>query len=1276
MNRILRDKLILVATCLMLLWCIPSFGQVLKGSMSGTAVDQNGAVIPGAQVKATNTATGVSLTTTTDNSGSFRFNLIPTGDYKIEVSAQHFKTSVQNNILVAAGRDSGLGAIKLSVGEASTTVEVTADAPLIETSNPQITNTFAGTTLSTFAGIQENQGLDNLALFVPGVTSVRDQSFSNTNGGAGFSSNGLRGRNNDQQIDGQNNNDNSVAGPALFVSDAEFVQQYVIVTNQFGPEYGRNAGSVVNVITKSGGNAWHGSIYGTENNSILNSMSNFEKRFTSNADGSPITKKPRLNDEFGGFTIGGPWVKNKLFFFGGFDQEIISTKAIFQSSSITPTPAGLATLAGCFPGSQTLAMWNKFGPYGISAGNPTPIPVSLNPSVNGSPVAFLPIAIFNDAGTPCDNVEFGAVQRILQAPVHNFNFVTRNDWQMGGSDSLTARYLFNRGNSFNNDFGDAAAGYPVNVPALSQAILLSWTHNLSMHMVNEARIGFNRLNVDFGGNTIGTVPKGAQLDQAVARITFRFPSAFDVPGTNFTGAALPNYGYLGIGTATNLPQFRIVNTWQAQDNWNYVVGKHTLKAGVNYTFQRSPNGFLPNVNGAYQFDGWGDTLGIGDGGFVDNTPNRLQVGAGVTQLDFREHDTFVYFGDDWKLNQNLTVTAGLTYSYYGQPANLLHNITTAQQTGPNPLWLSPAQGVPLTASTFPEFPTPTKSFGPSFGFAYTPQWGGFLTGHGKTVFRGGYRLLYDPAYYNIYINMASSSPQVFTQSFTAGSRGPSTPPATNFPVPLVPTGPNVRNVAGPALQKGVFDPRSFNDTTMSGDFRPDKVNSWNFGFERELTKNSVIEARYAGNHAVDLFQSINANPVIGSYHTSPTRVVRGLADDFPNLVPAGVTPCPLGTVIPGPGQTVLGGLSQALGAGRVHCDQGILRSRTNTGFSNYHAAQVEFRANNLFKQLTIRSGYTFSKNLDNVSEIFSTFGGGNTVAFAQNPFNQSGEYSFSGLDIPHQWTIAFTEQFPFFKEQHGLLGHIAGGWAVSANYILASGQRYTPSQIFAASTTDLRTASGGLAGANTRDYFDSNFFGAFAGVETARPFMGSLSAPQSSVGIFIADACDLFVTGGAPSAVSTVPMCNTGQFSPTALISLNDLQQALVQTSFDPTTFRPTVIQNNQVRFIVNGFTAQTVFGTPFGNAPRNINTDAISNIGNLSIIKRVKLSERSSFEFHVTMLNFLNHPNFGSVDPFVEDAGLALAGTGFGDPTLTNTTFAGSNGSTRRISFGGKITF
>ncbi|MBZ5523519.1 MAG: TonB-dependent receptor, partial [Acidobacteriia bacterium] len=1159
--------------------------------IAGTVADQQGAVVAGAQVKATNIATGVSRTAVTDNSGLFRFSLIPAGTYKLEITAKGFKTGVQSSVLVGAGQDASVGTIKLTVGEVTNTVEVSAEAPLIETTNAQVTNTFAGTALQTFAGIQENQGLDNLALFVPGVNSSRDLGFSNTNGGSGFAVNGLRGRNNDQQIDGQNNNYNSVGGPGLFVSDVEFVQQYVLVTNQFGPEYGRNAGSVVNVITKSGSNAWHGSVYATENNSVMNAMTNNTKRFLRKPDGSHFTELPRLNDEFGGFTIGGPFVKNKLFFFSGVDQEIISTIAPFYTDSLTPTPAGLATLNGCFPASTAMQAYNRFGPYAISAGTPTPHPVAQDPIAPDGATFFPTLNV-----GACPNVQFGGISRSLSAPTHNFNFVNKMDWQLG-SDSITARYLFNRGNAFNLDFGDAAAGYPVNVPALSQVALVTWTHNLSSHMVNEARISYGRLNVDFGGNSIGTVPTGDHLDNAAARVTFRLQTC--------NLAAIPCYSFLPIGTATNLPQFRIVNTWQAQDNWNYVMGKHTLKAGINWTYQRSPNGFLPNVNGAFQFNTWST--------FAANTPRRVTLAAGPTGLDFREYDTFLYGGDDWKITQSLTLNFGLTWSYYGQPANLFNEITTQRESGSGGFWLS---SLPLSVRTFPTFPSPKNSFGPSLGFAYSPQWGGFLTGHGKTVIRGGYRFLYDPPFYNIYLNMATAAPEVFNQTFSGAA-------AASKPLPANILGSNIRSTYASALTPGVFDPRTFSQTTMSPDFGPDKVSSYSLGVERELSKNAAVEVRYAGNRAYNLFQSINGNPFIAD-----------LKADFPALA-AGLTPCAT-TTQSGPGA--------GTDLGRVNCGVGVQRVRTNTGYSYYNSLQTEIRANNLFKQLTIRSGYTFSKTLDNVSEIFGSFAGGGTLAFAQNPLDfKKGEYSFSGLDVPHTFSLLINEEVPWHKDQKGLVGHVFGGWSLSGNYIWSSGQRFTPSQIFITQVT-------GAA----RNYYDSAFFGAFnGGAETARPFLGNPGAPITAVGILASDACDFF---GA---------CVTAGTNPNQLLSFN----ALNQTPFTAAAFNEVKVTKNDVRFIANGAASQALFGTPFGNVARNSVQDAPSNIASASIIKRVKLSERMSFEFHATALNVFNHFNFQSIDPFLEDSGLNTAGTGFGDPKVT-----GAVG--RRILIGGKFNF
>lgn len=1217
MNIRLRDVMALVALTLVLVWCIPAVGQVLKGSISGTVVDPQGAVVSGATVTATNLETNIVTTTTSDSSGLFRFNLLPVGTYTVEFKAQGFKTIEQKGVAVRAGDDTGLNAIKMTIGEASSTLEVTAAAPLVDTTQAQVTNTYAGVTLQTFAGVQENEGLDRLALFVPGITSSRNNNFSNQNGtGTGFASDGLRGRNNDQEIDGQNNNDNSVAGPALFVSDTNFVGQYVVVTNNFGPEYGRNAGSVVNIITKSGTNNWHGSLYGSETNSFLDALSNTQRN--SPVPGSVPARNfsgpPRSNEEFSGGTIGGPILKNKVFIFGGFDSDLFSGSNIFTSSSLTPTPAGLAQLGGCGGINPTaLSVLQNFGPYAFSGGTPSPRPTGPNGTFLSTTVGTCD----GKAGDPA-KIQVGGVTRVVGTPDHAFNWTLRSDAQITSNDSFSARYLFNRNNVFNSQ-DNGAAGWLINVPALSQAVLFSETHNFSSRMVNELRGSFGRLNVEFGGGFNQLEPASGNLLDAFTNITIQG-------------------GFLGMGPATNLPQARLVNTWQAQDNWNWVLGKHSLKAGVNWTYQRSPNTFLPQVNGAYRFSSLNSFL-------TTDQPNRIIVAEGPPVLDFREYDTFAYFGDDWKIAQNFTLNLGLTYTYFGSPANLFHQITSARESNPaTALWL---QSLPQSVTTDPEVPAVKNSWGPSAGFAYNPGWGGFMTGHGKTTIRGGYRLLYDPPFYNIFLNISSSAPEAFLQTLTTAT----VPSVTGNLLPAVPTGPNVRAALAPTIATNTFDPRTQNETTVSNNFGPDKVHEWTFGFERELSRNSAFEARYAGNHAVNLYQTVDGNPYLGL--ATPVTVAGatfgpGLLQSFPQFVPnaSSLTPCAATTQSLAPKQA-------PTDIGRANCGIGVDRVRNNGAFSNYNSLQLQFRADNLWRQLTMRTGFTWSKNLDNTSEIFATSAAGNTLFAAQNPFQTGGaEYSISGIDFPKFWTILFTEQLPFFREQHGAWGHLLGGWAISADYIVGSGQPYTPVQ-------ELEEA---IATDGKNNFYDSAWVNAFVGTDVARPFFGSASAPANSVGVFAGDACVLFTKSACALPAQTLISFNALN-STGPIISGGGCATCIVQ------------IQPNQVRFIFNAATAQAVFGTPFGNVPRNPLRDAISNIGNASIFKVIKLGERATFEMHLTALNVLNHFNFGAagqagVDVALEDAGLnAFPLTGFANPSL-----ATANG--RQVFVGGKIVF
>jgi Carboxypeptidase regulatory-like domain len=1163
--------------------------QVSKGSISGTVIDPSGASLPDAEIRATALDTNQSVTTTSGSTGAFKVSLLPVGTYTMEVSKSGFRKASMSSVSVTPGVDTGLGGIKLEIGSTSETVEVSASTQLVETTQAQITNTFESTYLTNMPGLQENQGLDILAVLLPGVSSTRDVGFSNTNG-MGFSVDGLRGRSNDQQIDGQSNNDNSVAGPGIFIGDAEFVNQYQVTTNNFGAEYGRNAGSVVNIITKSGGNKFHGSVYGTESNSVLNTLTNQQ---ANKVWGEGLTKPPRFNDEFTGATIGGPWVKDKVFFFGGFDDEIISSKTVDGNGALTPDATGLGQLASCYPGSTSVAALQVYGPYSIG-GNPTPLgtPQVKNYPSNGY-AGFVP----NDGGTGC-NVELNGVQRTLGNGSHEYSWVFRNDIQTS-RETVTARYLFQKQVFFNVDEGQAAQGYPVNVPSLAQSLGLSWTHKITNQMLNELRLNVGRQNVQFGGNTLGTVPLQGALEGGLANVAFQSGSL------------------LGFGPSTSFPQGRIVNTYQIQDNWSYVHGKHQWKAGANFTYQRSPNKFLPNANGAFSFADWGT--------FAANDPAHTSVTLGNPDLDFREYDSFYYVGDDWKVTNHLTLNLGLTYSYYGQPANLFHNNDTKQQTGSSPFWSS---NLPGSVTAFPSIPAPKNSWGPSIGFAYTPGWGGWLFGGEKTVIRGGYRLSYDPPFYNIYLNIASSAPQVLAQTIVPGQ-----------PLPANPFGPAVRSELASFLTLGVSDPRSFSETAVTPNFGPDRVHSWSFGIQRELGAHAAAEVRYVGNHGQNLFQSVDGNPYLGCGDAGCTNPITasaeapGLVDGVAagtfssSLLPAGLTPCPAASaVVPS-------------AVGRENCNEGVLRNRTNTAYSDYNGLQAEFRTTNLFNQLTMKTNYTWSKTTDNASEIFGTLAGGGTYAFAQDPLNFKGaEHGLSALDFPQTWTVSFNEAIPVFTRQRGILGHMFGGWSVAATYILQSGQTVTPEQIFLSSST------------SPYNTLDNSFNAAFnSGFETARPFAGNPSAPATAIGIYAVDACNAY--GNALSCAA----------APNSLVDFTQLNASNGATT--------AAVQANQVRFITNTNEAQILNGTPYGNAGRNILRDAKTNLANFEVAKTVNWGERARIIWHMSMVNALNHPNFNTTDPFLEDAGLVQEGTGFDNPTV-------QNGGNRAIRFGLKVTF
>ena len=1153
-------------------------GQVVTGSVSGTIMDRTGAFVPGADVTLTNSATNATEKTVTSDTGTFRFTQIPAGQYLLEVSKPGFQKLLLGKIEVDVNVERALGTLELQLGQATESVKVIAAPPLVEAAQAQVSTTFTSDQIQTYSGVGENEGLDFMALSVPGVGNTRDNNFADTNG-VGFSVNGIRGRSNDQQIDGQNNNDNSVTGPALVLSDPDFVSEYQITTSNFGPEYGRNSGSVVNILTKSGTNNWHGTIFGQETNSVFTTLTNIEKYYTT----PPLTKPPRFNQEFSGGTIGGPLAKNRVFIFGGFDDQIMSSKATFQSGALTPTPLGINQLSACFPGSTSMAALRTYGPFGITGGGPTISGVST--------VAYYDDAPINNTtdpttGAPACGYQLAGVQRTAPNGSYVFDFVTRLDIVASNADSLYFRYLFQKLLVYN--LGDIAGGYPFNGSSLRQSVLIDWDHTFSNQMVNQLRIAYSRLNVDFGTNTLGnTVPSANQAGEALTDAVF------------LSGALL------GFGVPLGIPQGRVVNTYQLQDNFQYSLGVHQLKWGINLINQRSSDIGLRNYNGFYVFTDYG--------ALAANTPNSVSITSGDPSSSFKEWDTFLYIGDDWKVKSNLTLNLGLTWSYFGQPANLFHQQTVKQQTGPNPFW-NPA--LPLSVTTSPVVGAVYDLFGPGIGFAWSP--GGLFGGNGKTVLRGGYRLTYDPPSYDTFAPNGGSAPVVLAQTLIAPAAG----------LPAAPFGPAIRAEYASDLTPGVFDPRNFNRSVTPSTFRPDKVSEWSFGIQRSITNNAAFEVRYIGNTGSDLFQYINAYPYIA-----------GLAEFYPSMVPPGVTPCPAANAI----------VPSAVG--RTSCSAGVTNESANTGYSHYNGLQMEFRSTNLFHQLTLRTNYTWSKTEDNVSETFGTYGAGNTSAFSQNVLNYTAqEYGLSGFDFPNTWTLTFVEDTPFMRSQQSAIAHLLGGWAFSGTYLLQSGQPFTASQSF------INTGSGGVAN-------DIAFNIAYIGFpETSRPFIGSVSAPQTQVGIYAGDACSVYGLG------CTLPA--------NELISLNDLNGANNTVPVGTVT----QVSKSQVRVIANGAEADSIFGTPFGNAGRNTLRDFHTNTANFTLFKTFRFNDRWSLRFNTTFNNVFNHPNYGNtfrgVDPFIELAGVPGAGITFGDPRVTSTAINSCPAGARCIYFGLKLIF
>jgi hypothetical protein len=901
-------KLALALLALTLCAALPAAAQI-TGSISGSVLDEKGAAIPGATVTVRNTATNISRTTQTGEDGRYRLPNLPVGPYEVTVEVTNFAKYVQTGIQLQLNQDAVVDAA-MKAGGVSEVVSVTENASVLNTTNAEVSTRFDTRRVSELP-LAPNRNVFNIALSAPGVSQLGagQTGFAN---GVSFSSNGGRLRSNNFMIDGQDINDPSVSGGQQSINNPDIVQEVRLITNQFLPEYGRNAGSVLNIVTKAGTNEYHGTAFWFHNGNALNACSNLDKAGgfcgTPGTAGFKSEKRPfRIENQLG-FTIGGPLHlprfgegpgkafisgRDRTFFFGSYqrwsDRQLGSGFTLVGA----PTAAGRAALqaaVGSRPQVQALLQF---------------LPAATNPSGT--------VSFRATPGGPLIPVETGSITGSASSFFDDHQASFRVDHRFSGANSLSGRYLYD-----DADSGGTGQVTPTGLTTKnvfrSQAANITLTSVLTPTVVNELRAAWSRL---------GTTTSSDD------------PASESIPSIEIAELGLQGFNAAAnrtaIGLAVNLPQFRNNNTYQVQNNLSWSKGSHGFKFGADIRRTQVKSFFVPTIRGRLSYS----TLQ----NFVDDIANTAAAVnrplAGGQEIQYYYYyDQYYYAQDEWKIRPNFSLTYGLRYELPGNNFDDLVPVNdriVAANGGDERYRFTPVPGAD------------TNNFQPRVGFNYNPRTDGdgvigFITGGDKLVLRGGYARTHDSNFININLNIASAFP------FVA---------AINLPAA------GAFSAIGTAVPTGL-NPANFARTVVAEDFRAPVYDQFSFEVQRELASDLVMKVGYVGTRGRDLFQTIDGNPrqptnnifISDSRFTqiaSPARTAALLPGSANN-------PCRVTTVDP------------------TNCTLGVIRLRANGAESDYHSMQVSLDKR-FSRGFSAGLHYTWSSFIDTASELFNPSGG-------------------------------------------------------------------------------------------------------------------------------------------------------------------------------------------------------------------------------------------------------------------------------------------------------------
>jgi outer membrane receptor protein involved in Fe transport len=1065
------------ALLVLLVFSIPGFAQMQNGQFTGVVTDPSGAAIASAKVTVTNTATNFSINTTTNASGTYTVKEIPAGTYRITVEGSGFKTASHTDVTLNAGTIQRVD-FKMELGQTREIVEVTGEASAIDVEDSKLSTTISSTQISNLP--LNGRNVYDLMQLAPGAVNVTGVDFE---GGHNTVVNGLREDFNGFLINGVANK--GLSGGVNNVPIQDTVQEFQQLQLNVSAQYGNSAGSVNNLVTKSGTNAIHGSAWWYGRNDAFDANEYFLNQ-------SDVAKPPLRFNQFGG-TVGGPIIKDKLFFFASYQGDRFTTSGT-PETVVQESPEWRQAVEAASPDSTAALLYKDFAPsvggtpsatldqyitsggepYGFSYGDYL-CPDYVGPALAAKFQYLLGVTAADQTamgqplastGAPCSAIPGlmnGAISRdtpFLTSSVAIFKSQTQSLGNLFNGNEASGRidYNWNAANrmylQFNwmhttDSYGPCNSactrGFSNPAKYYYPNGQFNYVHTFSPTVLNEFKLGYTQNNLSISTNHPG------------------------VPDIYFDD------GTAGFGSYNGYPQYFKEHVYSYGDMVSISHGNHNIKVGVDIK-RNLENSEFNVARPSYEMydpiffaaDAPAEEVAGVNPGFAGNTPAELATNV----RHWRNTEFGAYFQDDWKVSRNFTLNLGLRYDLFTRHTEENNLATTfllgpgsglaAQIASANTPFSSATDGSgaylsscnPSTVSVLSSqvlagvcgaggFAAASNlgagdhnDFGPRVGFAWD------VFGDGKTSLRGGFGVSYESTLYNPLSNSRWNPPYYsfnIADNFLNGGDnyvmyGPTSCTATSCaPSGAAPTyagaGTNPGMGTGAQAAGNLTGWAAFNPDTayLTGIVLPQGIKDpyvYNFfmSVQREIAPKLVVEVDYVGTAGHKLFRAEDINRQAGG------------------LLPAGTS------ITDNLGRTLTSLRTDINGCGRPNCNYATLRNWQNAVNSNYNALQLQAKKQ-MSHGLLFNASYTYSHSIDEGSTWHS---GATTASGGSGGDGYTTDQALPGLDrgnsvfdIRHRLVLNYVWELPG-KNLHGFAGAVLGGWQYNAIWAFQTGAHWSP----------------------------------------------------------------------------------------------------------------------------------------------------------------------------------------------------------------------------------------